>query len=296
LNPATPGVSLPGFPIVFSTSREDDAVTPKIGLDFQLSDDALIYVSATQGFKSGGFNGQATAAATAGFAPEEIWSYELGAKTEWLDHRLRVNLTGFYYDYTDLQVRQLLGPGNSVIANAASATVKGVELEMLMKPLPDLQISAIGSLLDAKYDSFPTAAIPGGFAPFVTDQNCVAGVCTIDASGNFLSDAPEESGLLAVDYTPIFGSYQFSAHVDYSLRSFRFFDPSNTPLSRQAGYNLLNANVGFGAADGEGWKIELYGKNLADTEYYQTVSGNGLVPGAIVGDPRTYGVRVSRSW
>jgi iron complex outermembrane receptor protein len=296
LNPATPGANLPGFPIVFPTSRKDDAVTPKFGLDFQLNDDALIYLSATQGFKSGGFNGQATAAATAGFAPEEIWSYELGAKTDWLDHRLRVNLTGFYYDYTDLQVRQLLGPGNSVIANAASATVKGVELELLVKPFPELQISAIASYLDAKYDSFPTAAIPGGFAPFVANQNCVAGVCTIDASGNFLSDAPEESGLLALDYTPRFGEYRFTAHVDYSLRSERFFDPSNTPLSRQAGYNLLNANVGFGTADGEGWKIELYGKNLTDVEYYQTVSGNGLVPGAIVGDPRTYGVRVTFGW
>jgi iron complex outermembrane receptor protein len=295
LNPATPGAIAPGFPILFSVDRRDDAFTPKFGLDFHITEDIMLYASATRGFKSGGFNGQATNPATAGYAPELIWSYETGLKTEWLDRRLRVNLTGFYYDYTDLQVRQLLGPGNSVIANAASATVKGIELEINARPTPDLQIGLIGSYLNARYDSFPTVALAGGFAPYIPNQNCVGGVCTIDASGNYLSDAPKWSGLISVDYTPRIGAHQLRFHVDYSHRSRRFFDPSNVAIASQDDYGLLNANINFGPP-GEGWQVGLWGRNLTNAHYYQTVSGNGLAPGAIVGDPLTYGVRLGFSW
>jgi len=104
-NPATPGLVLPGFPVAFHAARTDSAFTPKAGLDYQLTDAALAYVSATKGFKSGGFNFTALTPQSAGFAPETLWSYETGLKTEWLDHRLRVNATAFYYDYTNLQVQ-----------------------------------------------------------------------------------------------------------------------------------------------------------------------------------------------
>jgi iron complex outermembrane receptor protein len=296
LNPATFNANLAGFPVNFSIEDSDNALTPKFGLDYEVSDDIFLYASATRGFKSGGFNGQATSPLTAGYAPELIWSYEVGAKTEWFEDRLRLNVTGFRYDYTDLQVRQLLGPGNSVIANAASATVEGIEVEMLARPSPDLQFSAIGSFLDARYESFPTASIPGGFSPYVPNQNCVGGVCTIDASGNFLSDAPEWSGMFAVDYTPTIGAYELAFHVDYSYRSERYFDPSNVAIASQDGYGLLNGNIRFSPLDNSGWEIGLFGRNLTDEDYYQTVSGNGIVPGGIVGDPRTYGVRVGVSW
>ena len=298
LNPARLGASPPGFPIRYYVSRRDHAVTPKFGFDFRAADDVSLYATATRGFKSGGFNGEATSAATAGYAPELIWSYEAGAKTEWLDHRLRLNLSAFYYNYTDLQVRQLLGPGNSVIGNAATAIVKGLELEAVAKPVRDLQISGNVSYLSAKYKDFPTAAIPGGFSAFVPDQHCVAGVCTINVSGNYLNDAPRYSGLVALDYSPQIGGHYVTAHVDLALRSRTYFDPSNVPISSQAGYSLLNANLGFGSGSGgdKGWMLQPYVKNATNRKYYLTISGEGLVPGAIVGDPRTYGVRVGYDW
>ncbi len=296
LNPATLGASSPGFPVIFSIRRKDDALTPKFALNYQANDDVLLFASATKGFKSGGFNSQATVPSTAGYAPELIWSYEAGTKTEWFDKRLRLNLTGFYYDYTDLQVRQLLGPGNSAIANAASAKVKGVELEVVVKPASALQISGSVSYLDAKYDKFPAAAIPGAFAPYVPNQNCVAGVCTINVSGNQLSDAPKWTGLFAIDYSPRIGAYKATAHLDGQVTSSRYFDLSNIPLSRQPSYGLLNASLGFGPDKARSWTLELFARNLTDKKYYQTISGNGLAPGAIVGDPRTYGVRATVSW
>lgn len=299
LNPATLGASLPGFPALFTVKRRDKAFTPKFGIDFQATDDVFFYASATRGFKSGGFNNAAASAATAGFNPEKIWSYEAGVKTQFLDRRIRLNLTGFIYDYTDLQVRQFLGPGNAVISNAASAKVKGFEAELLAKPFRDVQFTANVSVLDAKYRKFPTAPVAGGFAPFIPNQTCVPiappNVCTIDASGNHLDNAPKYSGLLALDYTPKIGDYDLSAHLDYTWRSRVFYDPSNIPLASQPKYGLFNANIGFGPSE-KGWKIESYIRNITNEKYYVIVAGNGFTPGAIAGDPRTYGVRVGYSW
>ncbi|MDA5194445.1 TonB-dependent receptor [Govanella unica] len=296
INPATMGNNLPGFPVIFDIDRRDNAFTPKVGLDYQANDNLFLYASATKGFKSGGFNSQATNPLTAGYAPEMLWSYELGAKTQWFDRRLRLNLTGFYYDYTDLQVRQLLGPGNSVISNAASATVKGLELEVIAKPVSEIQLSGNLSYLRARYDSFPTASIPGGFSPYVPNQNCKAGVCTINASGHTLDGSPEWSGMVALDYMPQIGGYDLNLHVDYAFRARTYFDASNILLASQKAYGLFNANISISPSDAGGWKLELYGKNLANEKYYQVVSGNGMAPGGIVGDPRTYGIRASYNW
>ena len=295
-NPATFGVTSPGFPITFKTSLKDNGFTPKIGVDFKATDDALLYVSATQGFKSGGFNFAARSAAAAAYAPEKVWSYEAGLKSEWLDHRLRLNLTAFYYDYTNLQVQQLLGVGNVVVGNAASATVKGVELEFMAKATRELQLSGNLSTLDAKYKSYPAAAIPGGFSAFTPNQNCVAGACTIDASNKYLTGSPKLSGVAAADYKTWWDAYAYSAHLDYAWRSRTYFDPSNIPQSAQDAYGLFNASVSIGSPIEGKWRVDLYGKNLADKKYFLVVAGNGFTAGGIVGDPRMYGVRLTVKW
>src|SRR3546814_9243735 len=76
------------------------AWTPKIGIDYDVADDVMVYASATRGFKSGGFQlGDGRP-----FLPEYIWSYEVGLKSTLLDRRLRENVSAFSYDYTTLQV------------------------------------------------------------------------------------------------------------------------------------------------------------------------------------------------
>ena len=100
--------------------------TPKVGLNYQLSDAVFAYASASRGFKSGGFN--IGSYQNTPFNPEKIWSYEAGVKTDLLDRRLRLNLAAFYYDYTDLQVQDVEG-NNTVVRNAATAVIQGLELE-----------------------------------------------------------------------------------------------------------------------------------------------------------------------
>jgi iron complex outermembrane recepter protein len=299
LNPATLGAALPGFPVSFHLSRNFDAFTPKFGLNLQVTSDALLYASATRGYKSGGFNYAATSPATAEFDPEEIWSYETGIKTEWLDHRLRFNADGFYYHYTNLQVSQPIAPGVVTIANAATAQGRGVEIEVVGKPAPELKLTVNVSTLNAKYESFPDAAVAGGLAPFVPDRVCVpAGStnCTVNATGNHLDDAPSISALGAVDFDHEIGrGFVLSLHGDYTWHSRTYFDPSNVLIVSQGKYGLLNAYVAL-ATPNAAWRVDLFGNNLTNKAYSQYDIANGLVPAALVGDPRTYGVQVSRSW
>jgi len=150
----------------------------------------MVYASATRGYKSGGFNFSATSASTAGFQPEDVWSYEIGTKTEWLDHRLRANLTGFKYNYTNLQEFLATAPGVAVIANAAKASIKGVELELAAKPVRGLELSANFAWLDAKYTSYPNAPLPQSLGPL-----------SVDATGNRLDNSPPYSASVAAQYT-----------------------------------------------------------------------------------------------
>jgi iron complex outermembrane recepter protein len=299
LNPATLGGVLPGFPVAFQLSKDFSAFTPKFGLNLQVTPDALLYVSATRGYKSGGFNYAATSPAAAEFNPEKIWSYEAGFKTEWLDRRVRFNADAFYYHYTDLQVSAPIAPGVVSITNAATAQGRGVEIEMVAKPIGALQFTVNVSTLDARYESFATAPVPGGLVPFVPNRVCVpAGStsCTVNATGNYLDDAPSLNALGAIDFEHVVGAgFLFSAHVDYTWHSRTYFDPSNVLIMSQGKYGLLNARVAL-AMPNSAWRVEVFGNNLTNKAYSQSDIANGLVPAALVGDPRTYGVQVSRSW
>ena len=285
LNPATLGISAPGFPILFGIGRTDKAFTPKFGIDYQVTPDVFLYGSVTRGFKSGGFNNAATSAATAGFNPEKIWAYEAGIKTQFFDRRVRVNLTAFDYDYSDLQVRQFISVGNAVISNAASAKVKGVELETLFRPASDVQLSGNVAYLDAHYGSFTAAPIASAYGYLFP-----TGAISFDASGNRIENSPQWSGIAAIDYTPKVGNYRFTAHLDYALRGKVFFDPSNVAIASQGPVGLFNANISVGPE--RGVRIEAFVKNLTDKKYFVLIAGNGLVPAGLSADPRTYGVRI----
>jgi iron complex outermembrane receptor protein len=150
LNPATPPVFIP---------REQNAKiwTPRFALNFTPAEDVLLFASATRGFKSGAQSGRSTAVRLLlPTGPEKVWSYEAGAKTEWFDNRLRVNVTGFYQETTDLQVgsasvNALTGALSFTTRNFAGLEVKGLEIEAQAVPIDGLTLSLSAGLQDAKY-------------------------------------------------------------------------------------------------------------------------------------------------
>jgi iron complex outermembrane receptor protein len=139
-------VNRPGGAVRIPTVQNAKVWTPRFALNWTPTEDALVFASATRGFKSGGWNARGTANNTLlPFDPESVWSYELGAKTQFLDNRLRVNVTGFWMDVSDLQTgTAFVDPVTNAISfitqNFADYENKGVELEISAVPVRGLNL------------------------------------------------------------------------------------------------------------------------------------------------------------
>lgn len=264
-------------PEIYSTSGKYTAWTPKVGVEFRPTEDVMLYASATRGFKSGGFN-FASRNVDQGYDPEFLWSYEAGFKSDLLDNRLRVNGSAFYYDYTDLQVQAFITPGVIDITNAADATIKGMELEVVARPVEGLDFGGSLAFLDTSYKNFPEAPLAGGVV--------------IDASGNRLNSSPKWSYSLHAQYTAQLGdSGSMFVRGEYSWRGAQFFTAANDNVHTQPNYDLINASIGYTTPD-ERWQVIAFGRNLADEEYIVTSGTFTAVPAGRVGEPRTYGLRL----
>jgi iron complex outermembrane receptor protein len=296
LNPATPGASLAGFPFAASTRQKFNALTPKFGLDWQATPNAMLYASATRGFKSGGTNYAATNAAFLNYKPETIWSYESGLKSDWFGRRLRVNITAFKYNYKDLQVLQPLAPGIVAINNAATATVTGFEIETMAKPRPELTLTANYSSLDATYDTFTASAVPAGLVSYLTGNaryNAVAR--TYNASGNEMNLAPKSTFSASAQYDFKVSSGALYVRGDYYWQDRTSYDPSNVGIMFEPAYDLVNLALGFNAANDK-WGAQILAKNIADNNYLVGRSGAGSAPAGLAGVPRTITAQLSLKW
>lgn len=136
-----------GQPTEFTdTSNSWNAFTPRVALEYHVTNDAMLYASYAQGFKSGAFNNGNVVApgGSRAVAPEKVKSYEVGTKTEWLEHRLTANVAVFYSDYTDqqLQVTPQNGQGQHEFVNAGGSHIYGAELELKAQATQYLQFNA----------------------------------------------------------------------------------------------------------------------------------------------------------
>lgn len=290
---AFPLSGIPGIPDPFTvdTHRSDHAITPKFGINYKPGDSVLIYASATRGFKSGGYDYGANNAldAATGYGPEKIWSYEAGLKSDWFDRRLRFNLTGFYYDYTDLQVQSFVQVGASFGAttqNAATARVKGFEVEIVARPIEGLQFNASLARLDAKYRKYANAFVPT--------------FGTFDASGKRLNNAPRWSGNLGASYSLNLGDAGvLDVGGDVHLQSKVFFTAANdgvgavsSYLEQQGSYAVVNGRIGW-TSDNQKLRFSLVGTNLTGHNYYLGTANYTPAIAARQGRPREVFLQVS---
>src|SRR5690606_7489866 len=119
-------------------------LSPRLGLEYRISDQAMTYVSASRGFRSGGFNGRNTSPnPPQSFDPETIRAYELGLKTETVGRRLRFNSALFYYDYSDFQGLTLdsFSGITITVGNIAKVEMVGAEFDLTARPTESLQLS-----------------------------------------------------------------------------------------------------------------------------------------------------------
>ena len=235
-------MAAPGSVYEYSDSISHTAWTPKLGLEMKLPDGALTYVSATRGFKSGGFN-LSSPAAGRGFAPEWTWSYEAGWKGALAGGRSRFDVSAFVMDYTNLQVQTPIGIGILDIRNAAAATIRGIEVENTSRIARGVEAGGHLTWLDATYDQYIAVAISGD---------------TGDVAGNRLNNAPEWAGRLWIEWSGDIGrSRRVSISADATAQSTVFYTPFNDTIQRQTPYGLLGARVEYGPNDRR-WAVGAY--------------------------------------
>ena len=271
-------------------SASFDAVTGKLGLSYQ-ADNALYYASISQGFKSGGFNfAPFNATGDEPFDQEEVVAYEIGAKSDFADGNVQLNTSAFYYDYSDLQVRIPIVPGQILIENASDAEVYGVEFELLATPVENLFVQAGLALLESEYKDFVQE---GGIIPLctggVTGTN--NGVAFCDVSGNTLNRAPDVTFNIAAEYYFDLGETgSLTPRLAYAREGEVFYTEQNDPAFGHGGYETLDAQLTYKPA-GEQFSISVFGRNLTDDRVYTHAIPIGTAPIASgINEPRTYGL------
>jgi len=275
------------------------ATTPMISLNWQATPDSMIYVSATEGYKSGGFNftyAPQSAYVPPNFGPETVWSYELGAKNDLFDHTLRLNAALFYYNWTGLQFSSLVAPAVSTVANAGNAHSLGFELNSTWKPAPGWTFTGGLTALSTRYDQFNKYAILNGFAQYLTgNPNYNAAAGTYNASGNQLANAaPLAFNITAQKDFDMSDGANLFIRGEYQYLGKVFFDPMNVAIDSRPAVSFVNASIGYSPAHSN-WQFALWGKNLAN-ELTPTGSAAYNPLGYAISDPRTYGVRINYTY
>jgi len=271
------GVPLIGAPYSVSASETWDDTTVRATVEWQAADDAMLYVTYSEGFKSGAFNQQVgdPVSASTPLDPENATNIEIGGKTQWLDDRLRFNFAYFDLDYDDLQVWFL--QNNVLVAANATASVDGFEVDFAAAITENFRVSGGVATMDGQYDSY------------------VAGAD--DFTGNDLPRTPELTWTLTADYTVLLddgATLGFNASGSYT-DEFNF-EPSNDPRQDEPDVTVFDAAVTFTSAS-DRWDLIAWGKNLSD-ELYATHGISGTFGGAsrIWAPPRTYGVSFNHRW
>jgi iron complex outermembrane receptor protein len=275
-------------PSLFSEKRWDY----RAAIDYRFSDELLVYAQVATGYKGGGVNPRPILAGQeVPYGAETVESYEAGFKADLFDRSVRLNVTGFYQNFDNIQLRLNrcdfvpgTPPGGpcALSTNAGAATIKGAEAEFDFEPIDGLNINASGSVVDFEF----------------TEVN-------------------PDSGVLLTSMAPFISKYKFSVGAQYEIAAFggtltprldldyrsKFSvgAPANAPeFNINDGRALVNARVTY-EPDGSDWQLSLAATNLFDKFYYasqydQASESQGATAEGLVGRPREVFVTVKRKF
>ena len=251
----------------------------RVALAHKFSDDVLGYASINTGIKSGGFN--VINPGNPAYLPEKLTAYEVGLKTELFDNRVRFNVAGFYYDYTNVQVIQFLA-GAQTVVNGASAKLYGIDADFEAQLGQGLRLSGGFMIEHSEFTDYNNAVFstpkPGGGATISIGS----------AKGKRLPLAQKFVGTLALDWHRELASGTLDANVTANFNGDYAFEPDN--FLRQGDYTMLNASLKY-TFPGERVSLSVFGKNLTDERILAQPSTQPIgYPTTYGSAPRTYGV------
>jgi iron complex outermembrane recepter protein len=286
----------------YTNSRTFSNVSPRLGVDFHITDKVMTYASYSRGFKSGGFDMRGNAAlypqTENGYDAETADNYEIGLKSTLLDNTLLFNVTVFYDPYKNVQVgvQQFVLAGGVVpenvtaVLNAGKQMNRGVELETVWRPIKALTFGLNAGYLDAYYQDFLISCTAG-------TTGCATNSPPVNvADQNRPINAPAWTVSANAGYTWDLGSGSMLARMGFDWRSFTKVANTTASPTDQPAYGLLNAGLSYTTA-GKAWRLALDAKNLTNRQYrvagYDFGGvGTGLLGGVsqigFYGPPRTY--------
>ena len=283
------GLATGGGPSIVSPpfTTTESGTNPKFEADYHLTPDDMIYVNAAKGFRPGGLvpsvpagtpgsandcvaalkavDPNITIADTRSFRSDSLWSYELGTKTSWFDHRVTFDAAGFYIKWKNIQQEIFLGCGFQYRANAGAAESKGGEIELRARPTEPLELSLGAGYQNAKITQ-SSAASP-------------------QQAGSPVYQTPDWTGNGAATYTTqLTGDWKLISGADYSYVG-RSFSGSNSPANPRlrGSYRLINASFAFSK---DKFQVALVGKNLANE--VADLGDNRSIAAEILGRPRLF--------
>ena len=269
-----------GVPLIFD-GISFDAFTPRLALQYQFNDNTMAYITGAKGFNGGGvnslFNSELPNNGIQPYGGELLTNYEIGLRSDLADNRLRFNATYFWGTWEDIQVGEVLTPGQTTTTNAGEAEISGLEIESVWRATDSFSVNFTLATLDAEY----------------TDT----GLSTTVQTGDKFVNAPETSYSLGLQWdNDLSGGGSIMARFDYgwidevvTFRDRRFHWPSRA----NEAYGLASGRITYTPAAGN-WDIALLATNLTD-EYYRQGGFPAVLAGidqGVVGRPQEIGVTI----
>jgi outer membrane receptor protein involved in Fe transport len=244
--------------------RDEDSFTPAVNLQWDATDNAMIYVAYTEGFKAGGFDARANNTGSFEFEEETATSYEIGTKMSLADGAAELNVAVYKTEYDDLQTSQFDGVLGFNVTNAGEATVQGVELDGRWQATQSLLVSFAAGYLDFEFDSFPNSQCYFGETSDYGPDSPLAGLC--DRSGDTREFTPEFTGNLGAQYYFDIGStMELTMGLDLIYSDEYFVSPTLDPNLEQESYTKLNGRIALTDNDGS-WQVAVLFENITDEE------------------------------
>jgi outer membrane receptor protein involved in Fe transport len=281
----------PAQPVEHDFKPRENLWGGDIGLDYQLPGSVRLYALLSRGYKAGGFNpslaralgsGETPGRASIAFAPESLLNYEIGLKGLWLDGRLNAEVSLFWMDRQDMQVRSSAQFGDNpndfvFITSNAEGSSYGLETTLSWQIADRWQLHGALGLLHSEVDAYTLEREP----------DIEAGL-----PGRAFAHAPPYTVNLGATYR---GSSGWAARVDFNAVGSFYFDYSHDEKS--GSHRTVNLKIG---REGERWAVYGWVRNLFDEDYFTRGFSFGLEPPLFergrytrLADPRHYGVTVT---
>jgi iron complex outermembrane recepter protein len=307
------GLGIPGIPL--DATLKQSNVSWRVGADFKVKDDLLIYANVSKGFKAGSFPAVAAAAYISALpvTQESVTAFEAGFKAQLNDSRVQWNGAAFYYDYKDKQIRGKLfdfifGTLDTLV-NVPKSSIIGLESDVTFRPTNSVTLMFAGTYLKSKIKEYVGYDIFGGIdlPTFAPNQSN-----TQDLSGNVIPYTPKFSAVFDGDYrtnrggaTPFFGiTAQYKSKQDAAIGGsnstlpvgprYRLAPGVVNPYTIDA-YTTVDLRAGYEAEGGK-FRVMVWGKNIFNKYYWTAVIPSSDSSARLAGMPATYGISFAQKF